>query len=177
MTSTRVGAGSFGVGGREPLTSHPSPPPDNPSFVPFRPCRSPRGCARSLSRATPALAPRTTCSPCPGGTWSEAASWAEVRAPHEAWARRGRAWDVALPRPCRIGRGAPLPPLLPWNVLGWESRGRLGVLGVSPAAAVRCIYPSRRSRNPTWWEYSRQLTDRQAEARSMPLGAGFGTGP
>lgn len=53
-------------------------PPSHPGPVLFAYPRSHRGSARSRSPVVPASAPRATRSRCPGGTWREAESWAEV---------------------------------------------------------------------------------------------------
>lgn len=103
-------------------------PPRHPGSVPFSRPRSHRGCARSRAPVVPALAPRATRSRCPGGTWREAESWAEVRARSPGpWAGRvgmGRVVrETALPcagaswaNPVFLDSNTPL-----WNLYRWWS--------------------------------------------------------
>lgn len=96
----------FRCGREGTLSSHPG-------SISFSYPRSHRGSARSRSPAIPALAPRATRSPCPGCTWREAESWAEVRArpvvPERGGVGVGTVREIALPHPW-AGLGEPLLP-------------------------------------------------------------------
>lgn len=97
------GAAGFGVSKRRP-----PPPPSHPGFIPFPYPRSHRGSARSRSPACLALALRVTRSPCPGGTWREGESWAEVRARRQCpWGGSGQGRRNGAPTPASWPGRAP----------------------------------------------------------------------
>lgn len=94
-----------------------------PNFPDSRPSpstsRSHRGYVRNPNPVIPASAPRATPSPCPGGNWREAASWAEVRARRagrgaSSGGAGGGGWMMERSKPSRprpwAGPPEPLPP-------------------------------------------------------------------
>lgn len=98
--------------------------PKSPGCLPFLHPRSHRCSARSQnpSPAVPASVPRSTRSWCRGGTWREAAPWAEVRALCWCnWAELGRVGEAPTNcAPLPVGRNGQNSPLGFTQV--WESK-------------------------------------------------------